>query len=485
MESKFSIKSFSAGMNQGVSDGLLKPFETNNARNCVIDEGSLRTFREPVTLTKYKDEVHSLINWYSNDGSKLLVGTGENLECWDNPKDFCKISGHPLDYINFEYKGEKSVVCVSPNDDTFLYNKNGYKKLLNRRKKYGDTGNIESYVDSEGASHSQEEYVKTLAPRGEFILLHYDRLWIAGDKENPDRLYFSTANINGADIEDWTAPTIENEANMHGGFIDIRSYDGSKINGIFKLFDDIVVFKDKTAYKIFGSDPSNYQMVELFSCNGSISDKSIVSGNNGCYFLSNDGIYFYDGTNTDIISDKVKNVIANMNHSYAMNSVGIFKNNCYYLALPTGDSTKNNTLLVHDVLKKSFMVYDISTVNCFCEYGISLLFANDNCIKQMYSGDKSMPMYWETPNVDFETKNSRKVSSRIYFRGRGEGNVRITLTSDRGISKSIEIPLTKEEKLYKPKLKNKGRMLKLKFENVDNSNIEITFPELIFEVEED
>lgn len=485
MENKFSIRSFSAGLNQGVAEGLLKPFETRKAKNCVIDEGSLRSFRIPTPVKEYPNVVHSLISYYTKDGAVILVGNGNVLEYMGSGTKICDIKGEQIDYVNFEYRAKKSVICVSELDETFMVNEDGYFKVKNRRPKKNDEGKIIGWYDGEGKEVADEESVTTLAPKGKFIILHYDRLWIAGDKDNPDRLYFSTANVDGADIQDWTAPTEEGEANMHGGFIDIRSYDGSKIIGLFKLFDDIIVFKDKTAYKIYGSDPSNYQIVELFSCNGAISDKSIVSGNNGCYFLSDEGIYYYDGTNTELISDKIKNVIDTMNVEYASNSVGMFKNNCYYLAIPTGESTRNNTLIIHDTTKKSFMIYDISTVNCFCEYATTILIGNDNTIKQLHNGKISTPMYWETPNVDFESKNSRKVTNRLYFRGRGEGKVRFTLLSDRGISKSVEIELTKEEKLYKPKLKNKGRMLKLVIENVNNSNIEIVFPELLFEVEED
>ena len=43
-----------------------------------------------------------------------------------------------------------------------------------------------------------------------------------------------------------------------------------------------------------------------------------------------------------------------MNKNYANQAVGTYYDNKYYLAIPTGDSTKNNTLIVFDVVNNSF-----------------------------------------------------------------------------------------------------------------------------------
>ena len=315
--------------------------------------------------------------------------------------------------------------------------------------------------------------------------LHYDRLWIAGDKENPDRVYFSTANINGADIEDFTIPLAEEEEiNQHGGFLDVRSYDGGKIIAMKVIFDSVVLFKNKSAYKIYGSNPENYQLVQLFSCNGAIADNSICVGNNGAYFLNVDGIYYYDGTNTTLVSHKIKDIISRMNKNYASQSVAIYNDNKYYIAIPVDNSSTNNMLIQFDTLNNSFMTYDVDNITAFLEYNNELLYASGQEIKKLFGGTSALPLKWVTPNIDFGYKNCRKMSNYMYFRAKGNGKIKFTLKGDKK-DKSLEVELTNEEKLYRKKLKNKGRMFQLVIENVNNSSFELIAPELHCELDAD
>ena len=95
-----------------------------------------------------------------------------------------------------------------------------------------------------------------------------------------------------------------------------------------------------------------------------------------------------------------------------------------------------------------------------------------------------MPLYWETPYFDFDSKNTRKLSNYIYFRASGEGKIRFELETERK-TKILEIDVTGEEKFYRKKLKNKGRMFKLRISNVDNSKFTLTAPQLFVEADED
>ena len=500
----FKIPSFQSGINEYYAEGLIKPYEAVNAINCITSEGSLKTFNSPTVKYTMDSNIHSLTAYYGTSNSTILVGTGKTLLKSNKSKVF-DISGERLDFLNFEYNGKRILVGCSREDKPFMYDGSTCKTLKNRRPLYDDVNALVGYVDDNGKRFVLSSYedaletdtklgtieecynaITTYCPTGEFMELHYDRLWIAGNKDNPDRVYFSTAGVNGADIEDFTIPiSEEEEINMHGGFIDVRSYDGAKIIGMKVIFNSVVIFKEKSAHKVYGSNPSNYQMVDLFSCNGAIADKSIVVGNNGAYFLNRDGIYYYDGTNTTLVSQKIKNTISKMNKNYANKSVGIYSNNKYYLAIPTGNSEVNNTLIEFDTINNSFMIYSVGNISSFLDYDYSVYYSSDNSIYDLFNSN-GVPtnMYWESPNIDFGYKNARKMSEYIYFRAKGNGNIKFTLKSERK-DKSIEIPLTNEEVLYKKKLKNKGRMFKLVIENVNNSSVELISPEIILEIDED
>ena len=480
----FKIPSFQSGINEYYAEGLIKPYEATSAINCNISEGSLKTFNSPMTKHALDSNIHSLMAFYDVSNSYMLCGKGNKL-CKIDGTNIYDISGDKLDSLNFEYNGERILVCISKKDTPFLHSSKITRKLLNRRKKYNDEGELSGYVDANGKEHESEDTITTYAPKGDFMELHYDRLWIAGEEENPDRVYFSTANVNGADIEDFTIPLAEeDEINMHGGFLDVRSYDGSKIIAMKVIFNSVVIFKNKSAYKIYGSSPSNYQLVDLFSCNGAIADKSICVGNNGAYFLNNDGIYYYDGTNTTLVSHKIKNIISRMNKNYANQSVATYHDNKYYIAIPVDDSSTNNMLIQFDTINNSFMTFDIGNINSFLEYENELLYSSGSTIKSLFKGDTPLPLIWITPTIDFGAKNARKMSNYLYIRVKGEGKIKFTLTTERK-SKELILDLPEKETLLRKKLKNKGRMFQLKIENVDNSSFELIAPELHCELDED
>ena len=484
MESAFKIPSFQSGINEYYAEGLVKPYEALKAYNCNISDGSLKTCNTSSTKHTLNANINSLMAFYDVSDSYILAGAGTKLKKVDGT-DVYTISGSKLDTLNFEYNGERILVATSKNDTPFIHKKNSTRKLLNRRKKYNAQGEHTGYVDANGKEHTNESTITTYAPSGDFMELHYDRLWIAGDKENPDRVYFSTANINGADIEDFTIPLAEEEEiNQHGGFLDVRSYDGGKIIAMKVIFDSVVLFKNKSAYKIYGSNPENYQLVQLFSCNGAIADNSICVGNNGAYFLNVDGIYYYDGTNTTLVSHKIKDIISRMNKNYASQSVAIYNDNKYYIAIPVDNSSTNNMLIQFDTLNNSFMTYDVDNITAFLEYNNELLYASGQNIKKLFGGTSALPLKWVTPNIDFGYKNCRKMSNYMYFRAKGNGKIKFTLKGDKK-DKSLEVELTNEEKLYRKKLKNKGRMFQLVIENVNNSSFELIAPELHCELDAD
>lgn len=482
MDDFFSIDTFN-GINEYLANGLMNTNEAVEAYNCDINNGSLKTTNTPPEVLDCVTKIDSLMVFYDTNSSSIMVGSNGALRDNTNTSLY-EVNNTNLDSINFEYNGKRIMVCCSKSDNAFIIGGHGNRKLKNRRISYDKKGVIDGYIDANGVKKDTEEQITTYAPKGEFIELHYDRVWIAGDSSKPDRLYFSTAGVNGADIEDWTAPIEEAEANQHGGFIDVRSYDGGKIIGMKVIFNSIVVFKNKTAYKVFGNNPGNYELVQLFSSNGAIADKSICVGDNGAFFLNDDGIYFYDGTNTNLISQKIQNTIKKMNKNYASKSVGYFYNNKYYLAIPLGNSTSNNLLIEYDIGNKSYMFHKLGSISGFVEYGNDLLFSTGQYVKSLTNGTDAMSLKWVTSNYDYGKKNSRKNSNYIYFRGKGEGSVKFKVITENK-TKEIEIPLTSTETLYKKKLKNKGRLFRIEIENVNNSSFEITSPQLSTEVDLD
>lgn len=122
-------------------------------------------------------------------------------------------------------------------------------------------------------------------PNGWLVRQHLNRLWVAGDGTNPDRLYYSAADLPFA-------------YGTAGGFIDVYPGDGDP-NGITAIFPsnnvrELYVAKRQAIYKIDTSDlsPSNWAVVPVSKALGCVSHNSVAPVDQGeVFFASDRGIH--------------------------------------------------------------------------------------------------------------------------------------------------------------------------------------------------
>lgn len=322
-------------------------------------------------------------------------------------------------------------------------------------------------------------------PKGSMIELNHERVWLAGDVDFPNRVYFS----KDLDIDDWTIPIDEEEANQHGGLIDVPTWDGGKIIGLKVLFGDLFVFKNKNIFRIFGTYPGNYELEQVCSTTGAISDRSIVSGTSAVYFAAKDGIYAFNGSTASLVSQKIKNTWKSLNQKYIKNAVGIFYDNKYYLAVPEGSSKGNNLLIKYNTEDGNFTFIRGLTINDFIEFEGNMYFSNNAGVFDMFQsnslGSSDYKANWTTGKLNFGASNSVKRTQRIYFLGSGKGKVEISIENEKGKKKIVQLELTAIEKIFKKRIKNKGRTLKFSFSSVDGSKFKIKDVQITYETEYD
>ena len=531
-----SITNFLGGVNEAVDESMIAVNEASYCVNADIIDGTLKT-RKMNTNSGHvlgSQAGLELVSGVSTfDGyEEYIILSANNDYVYKFDLDiasrftamFGGIDANSLDFINFQNGENRVVLFADGYDNIRMYDSDlgTWRRLKDRRIVYYSAdsellegiivrevngvleyytnkgvkldGVVTKYIDANGAEVSSLEAVLTYSPKVKYIELHYDRIFGAGDFHNPDRLYFSTAGVNGPDLEDWTAPISEGEANQHGGFIDVPTWDGGRIIGLKTVFNDLLIFKNKQIFKLFATYPGNYQIVPLFSSSGAISDKSIVVTPNGCYFAASDGIYRYDGTNVTNISNKVRKTYESLNLAYMGNSTAIFYDNKYFLAVPKGTSTVNNFVIVYDTLRYIFTFMDGIIVKQFLVCRNKLFFlSNTAYVHELFtdvsaSYDEVVNMKWESAGTDLGAKNVDKIIEYIYFTGSGNGDVKITVDTDwkSGLNAVYKIKtLGSTEEIHRIRLRTKGKRIKLKIENVNGSKIVIKSPQIMYEVEED
>jgi hypothetical protein len=120
-----------------------------------------------------------------------------------------------------------------------------------------------------------------------------------------------------------------------------------------------------------GDALSNNSFIQTMSTDtGCVAKRSVVQVNGGVMFLSDNGVYFLkpnevgaaEGmrltTLADPISAPIDDVIQTINKLYSSRAVGIYWGNRYYLAVPIGDSTVNNKILVYNFILKQWESVD-------------------------------------------------------------------------------------------------------------------------------
>lgn len=183
------------------------------------------------------------------------------------------------------------------------------------------------------------------APAGKFCAFHKGRLFISGQTADPTRLAWSEF----ADYTNWVST----------GFVYVpQSKTGDEITGMTIFQDNLIVFTRKTKYVLFGDDPGNFVLRQSSGKKGAVNQSVIASDSNYIYFLSDDGIYRYNGSQDELISDAVQTEIDDI--ADKTEGAAIVQGNYYRLYYPKTGSTKNDSTLLWDTLN-NFWLKDTNT----------------------------------------------------------------------------------------------------------------------------
>lgn len=167
-------------------------------------------------------------------------------------------------------------------------------------------------------------------PVSKFCTFHKNRFWVV-DSSNPTKLVYS-------ELGDY-------QSYLSTSFIYAPSpKSGDPITGIKVFQDNLVIFTRKTKYVLFGDDPGNFVLRQASGRKGAVNQDVIQADPNYIYFLSDDGVYRYNGSSDELISDAIQNEIDSFVDKTTCSAV--IHNNYYRLYYTsTGGTTTNSTVL--------------------------------------------------------------------------------------------------------------------------------------------
>jgi hypothetical protein len=188
---------------------------------------------------------------------------------------------------------------------------------------YTGSGNVADWTASAGS-----------VPTGDFIVFHANRIWIAGNGTNLNRVYWSSLNsTGGADPRNWSS-TAPNDA----GSVDIDDAN-DPITGLGVLGPYVVVFKERKIYLLTdpaGDPGANRKISEHIGC---IDWRSIASSPYGLIFQGGTGIFITDGQSARRISRAIDDIWGRLvdPRSGFVGGPGGYWNDNYYIALRDAD----------------------------------------------------------------------------------------------------------------------------------------------------
>jgi hypothetical protein len=332
-------------------------------------------------------------------------------------------------------------------------------------------------------------------PLGGSLALHRERVWIAGDKSRPNSAFFS----DDSDPTNW-AIGVDDAGEMVN-----PSWDGDAVTAVANLFDNIVVFKSSSMFRIVGTNPGEYQTAPVLSTVGTVSPATICQWQNAAFFLSPRGIMVYNGIGCEPLGgDALKDFWATMNtqREALAGACATIYNAHLLVALPAGKDggghpvTYNNAVVDFDIAAGAFMLRTGIRVDSWLP-GDTLRFASGDriCIwgedsagnKVHTYGGSIINMKWETPESDFGSRDSVKTVTCVSVTGR-DGALKVTVTADgkSPVTKTLQL-LDDPDELGTAKARFNifGRLITIALENVNGSNIEISGVTVFYERDDD
>lgn len=239
-----------------------------------------------------------------------------------------------------------------PGASLFLIEHNNFGVGTSFPPVYGTTfifGNFSSFdsvpTPTLGWSGMTSDFFSSYTPK--YIEMNQNTMFIAGFSSQPSAIKFS--EVGGPEVY------------FPENSIEVRTNDGDRVTGQ-KAFNNQMLFtKEHSFAKLIGDNANNYQLVEISTEFGCLSNNSMVIKDQTIYWLDRKGILEYNGAGWKIVSDAVEGIFRRMNLAAAKeNAVGIhhlYRNQLWW-GIPVDGSTQNNMTVVYDYLVGGWTFFD-------------------------------------------------------------------------------------------------------------------------------
>ena len=176
-------------------------------------------------------------------------------------------------------------------------------------------------------------------PMCEHIIVHANKMFAAGIDDGGTNLKNRLHYSHEGEPQDWAELDY---FDFLGG--------GDGITGLAVYAGQLIVFKPRSIYVVYGYETADFSVVELTSRLGVNSPRQIAVAENGVYFYSHpDGLFFYNGSSVVDLSDNFNSIYPNNQiNDAATSTISVsYINRRVWLSLPYSKVTTATTPTVN------------------------------------------------------------------------------------------------------------------------------------------
>lgn len=339
----------------------------------------------------------------------------------------------------------------------------------------GNSGHLNDVIPTQGGEPLVFEHLTLL----------YERLWGAVHPSQPDRIYWSESFAP----EDWEVNY--ETPDTGGGFVDVATFDGSRIRSIVAAFDDVLIFKDKSMHRLNGTYPGEFNLTQVYGSEGTLAYGTIVHTADRLYFLGFDGLCVYDGMTVSSLAHsgdrKLRDVWKRLNQAAIDRAAACIFDDVLYLSVPLDDSSENTHVIEYSLQNGSYSLMALPGIVDWlvCREGQAekLMCLVGNQLYRYDSGTnfcgKPIDAYWLSPEITLGTLTSKKKVGRIYMSVNAQSldfdknpEMKISLISGDKVRTKV-IALKNGSNEVRKRIKIRGRSFRFRIENVNGNPLTI------------
>jgi len=401
-----------AGINERDEATAIEDNQAIVAQNGYVDRGTFRKRKGYITVGDDvgNDKILGLHGYYKVDGTKeLLMAAGSTIY---------KLVGSTWTSIK-----------TGLTADTPMY----FETAANVVYMSNGVDNVQVY---DGSSVTEN----TVIPKGTILTYYKNMLIVAGITTEPARLYYSFKGVETT--LETGVPTVDFD--VVNDYIDVNANDGEAIVAIKPLFDQLVIFKERSVWSLLGSNPANFQLVNRNSPVGSISQRSVQRTIKGLMFLANDGqVYLYQDLVDPIpVSYPIPVTMAGINLDNSNIAAAGYYDNKYRLAVPNGSNSYNNLVLIYDELRDAWTTQTGVNASCWLTYrsGVKdeLYFGEANTDSLVYKAENgtndngaAIDMEWQSKEFTVGVSERDKSFRSLYIFAQQQGDWDIEISDNK------------------------------------------------------